>query len=139
MTSEASVDQPDERGDIEGILGPLEAEVLRVVWDLDRPVSVRTVLEQLNRERAQPLAYTTVMTVLTKLAKKGVLQRRQNGRAYLYEATVTDAASIAVRGVLGQFGEVAVARFVDEARSDPELRQRLERLMGTGGSGGSGG
>ena len=118
-----------ERGDLEGILGPLEAQVLRAIWDLDHPASVREVLEQVNRHRSKDLAYTTVMTVLTKLAGKGILDRKLSGRAYLYEATVDDAASIAVRDVLGQFGEAAVARFVDEARADAGLRRRLEQLL----------
>lgn len=122
----------DDRGDVERVLGPLEAEVLRVAWDFDRPVTVREVLERMNGERSRPLAYTTVMTVLTKLANKGVLQRQQSGRAYLYEATVPDAASIAVRGVLDQFGEVAVARFIDQARADQKLQKRLERLLEAG-------
>ena len=43
-------------------LGPLEAEVMVVLWQADGPVSVREVVERLNAGRAAPLAYTTVMT-----------------------------------------------------------------------------
>jgi predicted transcriptional regulator len=102
---------------------------MEAVWAAGRPLAVRDVLEALNRGRDDPLAYTTVMTVLSRLAEKGVLHRRLEGRAYLYEAAATDEASIAVRGVLERFGEAAVARFVDEARADPRLRRRLLRLM----------
>src|SRR5919109_1368609 len=51
------------RGRQREVLGPLEAEVMEVVWASDGPVSVRAMLERLNKGRRQPLAYTTVMTV----------------------------------------------------------------------------
>ncbi len=115
---------------LEKVLGPLEAEVMRGVWDAEGPVSVRDLVEELNGRRAQPLAYTTVMTVMSRLAEKGVLSRRREGRGYLYEATVDDAAAIAVRNVVRDFGDAAMAHFVDQARADPEALPRLERLMG---------
>ena len=43
-----------------------------------------------------------------------------------------DAAAIAVRGLVRDFGESAVAQFVDEARADPKLLRRLERLLREG-------
>jgi hypothetical protein len=52
-----------------------------------------------------------------------------NGRGYVYEPAVADAAAIAVRNVVRDFGDAAVAQFVDEARADPALRRRLERLL----------
>ncbi len=116
--------------DLEKVLGPLEAEVMRGVWQAEGPVSVRQVVERLNGARSQPLAYTTVMTVMSRLAEKGVLSRRREGRSYLYEATVEDAAGIAVRNVMRDFGDAAMAHFVDEARGDPRSRRRLERLLG---------
>lgn len=79
--------------------------------------------------RSQPLAYTTVMTVMSRLAGKGILARRREGRGYVYEATVHDAAGIAVRSVMRDFGDAAMAHFVDEARGDPEALRRLFRLL----------
>lgn len=115
---------------LEKVLGPLEAEVVRAVWSAKGAVSVRDVLARLNRDRRDALAYTTVMTVMSRLAEKEILRRRQDGRAYLYESAATDAASIAVRNLMRDFGESAVAQFVDEARADPKLLRRLERLLG---------
>jgi predicted transcriptional regulator len=63
-------------------LGQLEAAVMQRLWDADGPVSVRDVLEDLQRER--PLAYTTVMTVMDNLHGKGLVERHKEGRAYLY-------------------------------------------------------
>jgi predicted transcriptional regulator len=115
--------------DLTKILGPLEAEILETLWRMDRAVDVRDTLDQLNDDRSRPLAYTTVMTVMARLAEKGVLLRRKAGRGYLYEPAVHDAAEIAVRNVVKDFGESAMAHFVAEARADPKLLRRLERLM----------
>jgi predicted transcriptional regulator len=60
-------------------LGRLESEVLRVLWGKGES-SVRDVLAQLSR----PLAYTTVMTTLDRLFKKGLLDRRMADRSFLY-------------------------------------------------------
>ena len=110
-------------------LGPLEAEVMVVLWQADGPVSVREVVERLNAGRAAPLAYTTVMTVLSRLAGKGILVREQQGRGFVYTPAVADTAEIAVRGVLAEFGDAALARFVERVELDPRLRARLRKLM----------
>jgi predicted transcriptional regulator len=118
--------------DAEKILGPLEAEVMRAIWAAGAPLSVREVLDRVNRGRKAILAYTTVMTVLSRLAEKDVLRRRSQGRGFVYEAAVQDAAGIAVKGVIRDFGDAAVAQFVDQARSDPKILRRLERLLQEG-------
>jgi predicted transcriptional regulator len=115
--------------DLSKVLGPLEADVMQVLWAERGPLDVRTVLEQLNAQRPTALAYTTVMTVMARLAEKGILRRQMIGRGYVYEAAVADAAAIAVRNLMRDFGDAAVAQFVDEARADPALRRRLERLL----------
>ena len=115
-----------ERGTV---LGGLERNVMDTVWAAGGPVTVRAVLEELNRRRRAPLAYTTVMTVMARLADKEVLARRPAGRGYEYEALVPDEAAIAVRDLMRDFGEAAVSHFVEEARADPKMRRRLARLL----------
>jgi len=61
------------------LLGPLEIEVMEVLW-AGGECSVRDVVEQLDRK----LAYTTVMTTLDRLFKKGLLDRHKSERAFLY-------------------------------------------------------
>ena len=64
--------------------GHLEAQVMDRVWAAPGPVTVRTVFEDLAADRE--IAYTTVMTVLDKLHRKGWLSRRMVDRAYVYTA-----------------------------------------------------
>jgi predicted transcriptional regulator len=108
---------------------PLESEVMGAVWAADAAVSVRDVLEVLNARRAEPLAYTTVMTVMTRLVAKRALERSGAPRRYRYRATGGDEAAIAVRDVLRDYGDAAVAELVDRARADPDVMRRLQALL----------
>jgi len=65
--------------------GQLEAPIMDRLWSWDRPTTVREVHDDLARERE--IAYTTVMTVMDNLQRKGVLARESSGRAYLYWPT----------------------------------------------------
>jgi predicted transcriptional regulator len=112
-----------------GGFGPLEAEVMDAVWAAEAPVSVRDVMGRLNDGRPEPLAYTTVMTVMSRLAEKEALVRSPVGRSYVYEATAADPAGIAVKNVIRTYGDEAMAHFVDQARGDPELLRRMEQLL----------
>jgi predicted transcriptional regulator len=117
-----------EQGRTAAGMGPLEAEVMGVLWRAGRPLPVREVATALNAERTATLAYTTVMTVMSRLAGKGILARSRAGRRFVYAPVAADAAEIAVRGVLEEFGDAALARFVQRAELDPALRERLRRL-----------
>lgn len=64
------------------ILGELENAIMAVLWERTDPTSVRDVHEELQRGRT--IAYTTVMTVLDRLAKKKLVTRALDGRAWLY-------------------------------------------------------
>jgi predicted transcriptional regulator len=66
-------------------LGELEAVIMDRLWEWGRPVLVREVVEDLRPSR--PLAYTTVMTVMENLHRKGWLRRERDGRAWRYEPT----------------------------------------------------
>ena len=68
-------------------LGDLEREVMTQLWESGEPLTVRQVHERLSRDR--DLAYTTVMTVLDRLAKKGVVDQQRADRAYRYAAAQT--------------------------------------------------
>src|SRR5258708_23432083 len=65
--------------------GELEAVIMDRLWEQGRPMLVREMVENLRSER--PLAYTTVMTVMENLHRKGWLRRERDGRAWRYEPT----------------------------------------------------
>ena len=65
-------------------LGPLEFDLMQILWSCGES-NVRDVVQQLER----PLAYTTVMTTLDRLYKKGLLDRRMLDRAFLYSARLS--------------------------------------------------
>lgn len=94
-------------------------------------VSVADVVERLSSE-GRPLAYTTVMTVMSRLFEKGYLLRRRQGKAYLYEAR--DEAEIAgelggraFRQALERYGAPALLGFVRNL--SPEQRVVVARLL----------
>ncbi len=104
-----------------------------VIWER-REATVQEVQRALEPTRAP--AYTTVMTVMSRLTAKGLLSRRKEGRAYVYAATVsrdTVAGSLLqtlVGRVYGGSSTRAIAHLIeaDEQVDDAEL-ERLERLI----------
>ncbi|MHB9149262.1 MAG: BlaI/MecI/CopY family transcriptional regulator [Thermoleophilia bacterium] len=98
------------------VLGDLEAEIMECMWELGS-ASVREVHECLVEKRE--IAYTTVMTVMSRLAEKGMLQRRQQGRAYLYaplesrDAFCTNVVRRVMDGLFGGAGGPVLAHFVE--------------------------
>lgn len=68
-------------------LGPLEITIMEILWTRGES-NVREVVDRLDR----PLAYTTVMTTLDRLFKKGILERRKADRAFFYSPSLDRAA-----------------------------------------------
>lgn len=120
-------------------LGALEADVMAHLWAAGASASVRQVLEALNKDaREKPLAYTTVMTVLENLHRKGFVRRQKDGRAFRYTATMSREQHTAelMDGVLARTTDrgAALLHFVERMSPDElvELREALERLAEPG-------
>ena len=103
------------------------------LWSLDRPLTVREVHTAIAAERS--IAYTTVMTVLDRLAKKGLADREQDGRAFRYVAAQSREQLVAevmhtalADGVADR--SAALVAFVDRVSDDEAaaLRVALEKL-----------
>jgi predicted transcriptional regulator len=117
----------------EKLLGELELAIMRVVWSRES-VTVREVLTVLNKKRA--LAYTTVMTVMGRLAEKGLLTAEKQGKMHTYRAALTreafeaQSAGQVVQSLLDDFGgEVALSQFVKQlSETDPAQLARLAEL-----------
>jgi len=109
-------------------MGSLEADVLRCLWNASGPATPGEVNEALGAE----VAYTTVMTVLTRLWRKNLVGRERQGRAFAYRALVSEAdyAATRMRDALGkaQNREAVLSRFVDtlSAREARALRGVLD-------------
>lgn len=116
-------------------LGDLEAAAMDVLWAAEGPLTVRAVLSELNRTRT--LAYTTVMTVLDNLHRKGWVQREMQGRAFHYRPSEAreEAAARALRELVDSTGDpeavlLHFARSVSDRESDvlrKALRSRRRR------------
>lgn len=104
------------------------------VWCHDE-ISVREVAEALNERADKARAYTTYMTVMVRLDRKGLLARRREGKADLFRPVYTRAdyahrrAGAEIDSLVDQFGEVALAHIARQmAQLDVEHRRALERL-----------
>ena len=110
--------------------GELESAVLEVLQHSASPLAPGEVRERVGGD----LAYTTVVTILSRLHAKGVLDRRKSGRAYLY-MPVADEPGLAARRMARVLDEEAdreavLARFVSAlSESDEEL---LRKMLGEG-------
>src|ERR1700680_1149522 len=83
-------------------LAPLELDCLNMLWPMGEG-TVREIRDALASHR--PRAYTTIMTIMDRLARKGVVERRKTGRAYVYRAklSIEEARAQALAQVLDNF------------------------------------
>lgn len=113
------------------VLGELEADVMEFVWAQPRPVSARTVEEEIGAARG--VQYITLVTVLNNLWKKRLLARKRDGRAFLYRPRVTREEYIRrvsreiLSGIVSLDRDLAISSFVDVLAEDaPDELQRLK-------------
>ena len=118
-------------------LGPLERSVLKIIWNKQR-ASVQDVLGELNKiPEHKALAYTTVMTILTRLVEKKVLSREKEGRCFYYTPQqrkpefVRDMVKKTIQSMVLKFGDEAVTAFLAEAKQLYHLqhREKLASLL----------
>ena len=116
-------------------LGDLEGPVLEALWD-NGELSTPVVYEQIGKPRN--LAYTTILTVLQRLHKKGLAGRREEGRSHIYFAAVSREEFSRRRGQalaasLARLGAAGIAGFLAEAESgDGEVFDQIRaRLAST--------
>jgi predicted transcriptional regulator len=112
--------------------GELEAEVLSALWESGEPLSAADVQERLGGE----LAYTTVVTILSRLFEKGVATREKQGRSFTYRAA-DDEPGLAARRMSKVLDAEAdrssvLAKFVSNLSASDE-RVLRDLLRETGG------
>lgn len=124
--------RPDRCG-IRRFLGDLEADILELLWK-NSPASVHDIHTILCDKK--DLAYTTVMTVMTRLADKGLLSKEKDGKQFIYSPalTRTELSGSFVTSALSNLGNdlsiPALAHFVQGISSEDEaLLSDLENLI----------
>lgn len=129
-----SVFKLDKSG-LEQALGTLEAQVMEAIWEASEPVAVEDVRVRLE-EQGKESAYTTIMTTMSRLFDKGLLQREQRGRAYFYWPALSrseldrSVTRRVIDGLLASFTEPAISYFVEAVRDGhPEQLDQLAQII----------
>lgn len=111
--------------------GNLEQEILSIIWSSDHWLPVREVLNQCKEK----YAYTTVMTVMDRLTKKGLLTRRLCGRSFIYSYTqnkntyAQNNLDHVYDSLMSTFGDLAISHFVDSVKKDKKNLKLLEEYL----------
>lgn len=116
-------------------LSPLEQDVMVVVWDLKK-CNVRDVVNKFGKTKI--LAYTTVATLLDRLCKKGMVNKRIEGKTFVFspksssEEYSKKIAKSFFNTFFDSFGESAIVSFAESVESLPkEKKESLLKLLGT--------
>jgi predicted transcriptional regulator len=114
-------------------LHELESEVMEALWRSGE-ASVRSIMQALNRG-GKERAYTTYMTIMARLHKKGMLTRRREGKTDIYvpayerEEYQRLRARAEVDDLVANYGDAALSQFAQHmAGLDPARRRALQRL-----------
>jgi len=120
-----------DRDPVVRYLGALQGQVMAILWQRES-ATVREVLDDLNKKRKRKLAYTTVLTLVSRLWSRGLLEREQEGRGFRYRAAKTrdellgELSEQLIDRLLDDFGEIAIARL--GARLDSLDASRVAKL-----------
>jgi len=119
-------------------LHELESQVMEQIW-ASGEASVRSVMDALNKRASRDRAYTTYMTIMARLHKKGLLVRRREGKTDYYAPAFERDEYMALRAgaevdeLVAQYGDVALSHFAQQMASlDPARRRALQRLARQG-------
>jgi predicted transcriptional regulator len=115
-------------------LGPAQAEIMNVFWR-SKSATVPELVAAINRKRSRKeaeLAYTTVLTFVQRLHRRGLLERVPEGRGFRYTPTRSREQLLAswsdelIDRLLSDYGEIGVARLDERMRAlDGERKQKL--------------
>jgi len=104
------------------------------VWSRGE-TNVRAVMDALNARSDRERKYTTIMTTMSRLDRKGLLRRRRQGKADYYSATMSRDEYLEARArrevgaLVDEYGDVALVHFARQmAGLDPKRREQLRRL-----------
>ena len=126
VSSDAHSAQPE--------LHELESELMELMWKRGER-NVRAVLDELNQRSDKERKYTTVLTTMARLDRKGLLVRRREGKTDFYKPAMSREeyhaarAGAEVGALVANYGEAALVHFARQMdQLDPERREQLRRL-----------
>ena len=115
------------------VLGPLETEITQTLWQEERS-TVKKVHRKLSSQRE--IAYTTVMTTMSRLAEKGVLTRHREGLAYVYTPAISEEDFMTmvvhqvIDGLLDDYSDTVIEYMIDYlSRNNPAELERLQSVI----------
>lgn len=116
------------------VLGDLEARIMHTLWGMERAATAKQV--HVEVVKTHPISPLTVITVLNRMAEKGILRRTKKSDLLHYEARMTEpefmthASRHVVEGVFGFEPDAVATSFVDVwAERDPDRLDSLRRLI----------
>lgn len=113
------------------MLGSLQTKIMDILWAADHPLKPAEVLEKLGNG----YAYTTIMTILKRLADKRVVSRKMVGKVYLYSPCLCKEKFIKknLSGIIGSlvnsYGPAAIANFVDVVKTNQADMALLKKYL----------
>ncbi len=113
------------------LFGPLEEQVMNILWEAKKPLRPQEVLGKLEGDHA----YTTIMTVLKRMADKKILSRKMCGKAFEYcpclekDVFVRKNLSAIYGNLVNDFGGLAISQFVDEIKGNKEDLALLKKYI----------
>lgn len=117
---------------INTVLGPLEQDIMNCMWD-QKTASVRDIHNCLSKQK--DIAYTTVMTIMSRLTEKGFLKRGLVGNQYIYKPAkrrtsfMKNTISTMAKSIMNNFGEEALLTFIDEIDKQGLSEEKKKELI----------
>jgi predicted transcriptional regulator len=112
-----------------------ELEILKVLWSLTRPATVREVMEEINARAKPARAYTSVMSLMNVMAEKGQLRRSPAGRAFVYEPaaprdqTLGSLIGETLRRAYDGSASLLVSHLLNQSRPSAEELDQIRALL----------
>jgi predicted transcriptional regulator len=121
------------------VLGPLEAQIMAVVWQMSHATAsdVHQELLESRRQQTGNIAYTTVMTTMSRLYEKSILNRRKVGMSFVYtpalgrQEFINHVVKNVMDGLVSEYGDPVFDYFVDYIAHNDERRSKLRTALGT--------
>lgn len=113
------------------LMGPLEQQIMDVLWEAGRSMKPQEVLGNLKGKHA----YTTIMTVMKRMADKKMVSRKMSGKAYEYcpcqgrDIFVKNNLSGIFGDLVNDYGELAISQFVNEVKQNKEDLKLLKQYI----------